>query len=123
MANKPHQKLRLLHLLKLLIEKTDASNGLTTQQIIDELCCIDFDVERKALYRDIQALNQFGLIVEQYGSNEWHLPACLLEPERLRKARQSLFSLINNGALFIFLGPKLSIDEPLPSMNNQIAEP
>lgn len=83
MANKPHQKLRLLHLLKLLIEKTDASNGLTTQQIIDELCCIDFDVERKALYRDIQALNQFGLIVEQYGSNKWHLPVCLLEPEEL----------------------------------------
>lgn len=51
MANKPHQKLRLLHLLKLLIEKTDASNGLTTQQIIDKLCCIDFDVERKALPR------------------------------------------------------------------------
>lgn len=53
MANKPHQKLRLLHLLKLLIEKADASYGLTTQQIIDELCCIDFDVEREALYRDI----------------------------------------------------------------------
>ena len=53
MANKPHHKLRLLHLLKPLIEKTDASYRLTTQQIIDELCCIDFDIERKTLYRDI----------------------------------------------------------------------
>lgn len=70
MANKPHHKLRLLHLLKLLIEKTDASNRLANQRIIDELCCIDFGTERKALYRDIQALNQFSLAVEQYGSSE-----------------------------------------------------
>lgn len=45
MANKPHQKLQLLHLLELLIEKTDTSNELATRQNIDELCCIDFDIE------------------------------------------------------------------------------
>lgn len=83
MANKPHQKLRLLHLLKLLIEKTDASNGLTTQQIIDELSCIGFDAERKTIYRDIQALNQFGITVEQCGSSGWRLTTRLFEPEEL----------------------------------------
>lgn len=83
MANKPHQKLRLLHLLKLFMEKTDADSGLTTQQIIDELSCIGFDAERKTIYRDIQALNQFGITVEQCGSSGWRLTTRLFEPEEL----------------------------------------
>ena len=33
-ANRPNQKLRLLFLLKILMEKTDSTHGLTTQQII-----------------------------------------------------------------------------------------
>ena len=34
-ANRPNQKLRLLFLLKTLMEKTDSTHGLTTQQIIE----------------------------------------------------------------------------------------
>lgn len=40
--------------------------------------------------------------------------------ERLRKARRSLVSLVNNGTLFTFLDPKLTVEEPLPSTNNRI---
>ena len=40
--------------------------------------------------------------------------------ERLRKARRSLVSLVNNGTLFTFLDPSLATEEPLPSTNNRI---
>lgn len=40
--------------------------------------------------------------------------------ERLRKARRSLVSLVNNGTLFTFLDPELTVEESLPSTNNQI---
>ena len=40
--------------------------------------------------------------------------------ERLRRARTSLNRLINSGHLFTYLDPLLSLDGPLPSMNNQI---
>lgn len=53
MVNMPNQKQRLLYLIKILLEKTDEENGLTTQQIIEELTYYGVDVERKALYRDM----------------------------------------------------------------------
>ena len=47
MANKPNQKLRMLYVLKLFFEETDTENGLTTQQIIDELANLGLEAERK----------------------------------------------------------------------------
>lgn len=40
--------------------------------------------------------------------------------ERLRKARRSLVTLINQGTLFTYLDPRLSAEEPLPATNNKI---
>lgn len=40
--------------------------------------------------------------------------------ERLRKARRSLSSLINQGTLFTYLDPELTREGELPSMNNKI---
>ncbi len=73
MPNKPNQKLRLLCLIKIMFEKTDSEYGLTTQQLIDELACHGLDVERKALYRDMHAMRDFGLKVEQRYGKKWYL--------------------------------------------------
>lgn len=73
MANKPNQKLRMLYVLKLFFEETDTENGLTTQQIIDELANLGLEAERKTIHRDIHALKDFGLTIEQRGGREWYL--------------------------------------------------
>lgn len=39
---------------------------------------------------------------------------------RLRKARRSLVKLVNDGTLFTYLDPELTVEGPLPAMNNVI---
>lgn len=73
MANKPNQKLKLLHVLKALMEKTDDVNGLTTYDILGELAYYGIEAERKGIYRDIEALREFGLDIRQRGGKEWYL--------------------------------------------------
>ena len=73
MANRPNQKLRLLYVLKTFLDMTDESHGITTQQIVEELAYYDLEAERKAIYRDIQALKAFGLDIAQRGGKEWYL--------------------------------------------------
>ena len=83
MANRPNQKLRLLFLLKTLMEKTDSTHGLTTQQIIEELAYHDLEAERKAIYRDLQTLRDFGLDIDQRGGREWALASRPLDLQEL----------------------------------------
>ena len=83
MANRPNQKLRLLFLLKILMEKTDTVHGLSTQQIIEELAYHDLEAERKAIYRDLQTLRDFGLDVSQRGGKEWYLATRPLDLDEL----------------------------------------
>jgi len=40
--------------------------------------------------------------------------------DRLRKARRSLIKLVNDGTLFTYLDPVLTVEGPLPSTNNMI---
>ncbi len=65
MAKSPNQKLKLLYLLKILEEKTDDEHGLTTQEIISILRTYDIEAERKSIYSDIEALEQFGIDIEK----------------------------------------------------------
>lgn len=73
MANAANQKLRLLHLLRLLVQRSDEGAGLTTNQLLDELANVGIDTERKSLYRDFKAMGEFGLKVEQNPAHEWYL--------------------------------------------------
>lgn len=63
MAKSANQKLKLLYLMQLLLEKSDENHPLTVQQMIDELACNDIKAERKTLYDDVEALRRFGLDV------------------------------------------------------------
>ncbi len=63
------QKMKLLYLMKILTERTDENNMLTANELC-EILQSEYDVpaERKSIYADIAALQEFGLdIVQQKG--------------------------------------------------------
>lgn len=58
-------KERLLALLKIMFENTDDEQGLTLEQILEELEAAGVSAERKALYRDFEALNNAGIEIQR----------------------------------------------------------
>lgn len=64
MPSSPNQKMKLLYLMKILLERTDTDNILTMQEIIIALADYDIQAERKSLYTDMELLRQFGLSIE-----------------------------------------------------------
>ena len=54
-------KLKILYLMKILLEKTDNDHSLTMSEIIEELGKYDISAERKSLYDDLEALKLYGL--------------------------------------------------------------
>lgn len=63
---KRNQKLKLLHLMQILTDETDSEQGLTMPQILNKLEDKGISAERKSVYRDIEALREFGLDVRTY---------------------------------------------------------
>lgn len=61
--NKQSQKLKLLHLMRMLEEETDLEKGLTMPQIIERLEAKGVRAERKSVYRDIAVLRETGFDV------------------------------------------------------------
>jgi predicted DNA-binding transcriptional regulator YafY len=61
MAKSSNQKLKMLYLMKLFLEKTDEEHLLTLNEIMDELERAGISSERKSIYDDIDALRQYGL--------------------------------------------------------------
>lgn len=59
------RKHKLLYLLKILFEETDDKQGLTMPQIIERLAEEGIDAERKAIYRDLAALEECGFEIEK----------------------------------------------------------
>ena len=60
------QKLKLLYLMQILQEETDEQHGLSMPQLIERLEEKGISAERKGLYRDIEALREFGFDVRSY---------------------------------------------------------
>lgn len=63
-ANNKH-KLKLLYLMRILQEETDSQCGLTMPQIIERLQEEGISAERKAIYRDFEALREMGYDVQK----------------------------------------------------------
>lgn len=61
-----NQKLKLLYLIKIFEEETDDTHGLTTPQLIERLADYGVEIERKTLYRDIAALQEYGYDIQKY---------------------------------------------------------
>lgn len=56
-----NQKLKILYLMKILLEKTDETHSITMPEIIAELKAYGVNAERKSIYSDIENLRLYGL--------------------------------------------------------------
>ena len=65
MPKSSNQKLKLLYLMQMLLERSDENHPLTVQDMIDELSQHDISAERKSIYADLEALRVFGLDIMQ----------------------------------------------------------
>lgn len=70
MAKSANQKLKLLYLVKFLMQHSDEEHPVSTAQIIEELARNNISAERKSIYDDIEALRVFGVdIIQVKGKN------------------------------------------------------
>ncbi|MBQ4067179.1 MAG: WYL domain-containing protein [Clostridia bacterium] len=60
MAKQYDEKLKLLHILRILMEETDASHRIFVPEIIERLERQGITAERKSVYRDLETLSAFG---------------------------------------------------------------
>lgn len=68
MPKKSNQKLKLVYLYQLLLQKTDENHRMTADDLLAALSRYGIEAERKSIYSDIEALQYFGLdIVNQRG--------------------------------------------------------
>ena len=90
------QKLKLLHLARILMERTDEEHPMTVKEIIDDLSLCGITAERKSIYDDIECLMQFGLDVctvrnksNSYfiGSREFELPELKLLVDSVQSSK------------------------------------
>ena len=65
-----NQRSKLLYLMKTLLEKTDAENPMSINEIIAELGKHNISAERKSIYTDFEILKQFGLDIEVSGRSK-----------------------------------------------------
>ena len=61
MAKVSNQKLKIVYLMKILLEKTDETHSITMAEIISSLESYGITAERKSIYSDIESLRQYGL--------------------------------------------------------------
>ena len=96
MAKKSNQKIKLLYLMKILLENTDDEHGMTLAEISDALGEYGIDAERKTLYNDIEVLCLFGLDIEKRKgksvtyhviSREFELPELKLLVDAVQSSR------------------------------------
>ena len=80
MAKSPNQKLKLLYLMRLFLERTDEAHPVTVPELIAALGQYGVSAERKSLYDDFEGLRHFGLDIVQIGgkyyvgSRDFELP-------------------------------------------------
>ncbi|WP_165043943.1 YafY family protein [Adlercreutzia sp. ZJ138] len=94
--DKGKKKLKLLLLMRMLYEETDAECGLTMAQIIERLEEQGVSAERKSVYDDINVLRQFGMDVRMVGrtparyalaSRSLHVPEANLIIDAIQSSR------------------------------------
>ena len=66
MAGEGNSKLKIVYVMKILLERTDETHAVTMQEILDALAEYDISAERKSVYNDIELLRQYGLDIIGY---------------------------------------------------------
>ena len=96
MAKSPNQKLKLLYLYQILLQRTDEEHPITVPQLIGELDLRGIRAERKSVYDDLEALRLFGLDVQSrkgrspgwfVGRREFELPELKLLVDVVQSSR------------------------------------
>ncbi len=59
-----NQKIKILYLMKILLENTDDEYGMTMAELLSALKNVGIETERKTVYDDIEVLRAFGLDIE-----------------------------------------------------------
>ena len=65
MARNSGQKVKLLYILRSLMEETDENHPITTGKLIEKLAAYDVTAERKSIYDDISKLQECGYDIIQ----------------------------------------------------------
>lgn len=70
MPRSSNQKFKPLYLARIFAERTDEENVLTAQELVDILALYNVPANRKSIYDDIEALQQFGMdIMHRHGKD------------------------------------------------------
>lgn len=76
MAKGSNQKMKIIYLMQLFTEKTDATHYITMVEILNYLSSNDISAERKSIYSDIESLKHFGFDIKGFqekGTYYYHL--------------------------------------------------
>ncbi len=65
MARGTKQKLKLLYLLRIMMEQTDETHGLTIDEALEELNKFGVTAQRKSIYKDFEALTEYGFTIKK----------------------------------------------------------
>jgi len=87
MANSSNQKIKILYIARMLLEKTDSEHGVTIKEIISEIEAYGLTAERKALYSDLDILRDCGFDIQQYkkgGKAYYHICSRTFELPELK---------------------------------------
>ncbi len=85
MAKRSGQKLKLLYLMKILLEQTDEDHGLTIAQLAQKLEEWGVSAERKSLYDDLETLQVYGLdVISPQGRGSYGVGSRLFEVAELK---------------------------------------
>lgn len=96
MAKSSKQKIKLLCLCRMLLQKTDEEHPVTIPEMIEELNRYGITAERKSIYDDLEALRLFGLDVQSrkgrspgwfIGSRDFELPELKLLMDAVQSSR------------------------------------
>ncbi len=61
MAKGANQKLKIMYLMKILLEETDETHAISLADIIAKLAAYGVSAERKSLYSDMESLRLYGM--------------------------------------------------------------
>ncbi len=96
MPKSSNQKLKILYLMRALMENTDESHPMTVAEMIETLSKNGIAAERKSVYDDLEVLRQFGLDIVQtkskttgyyIGSRDFELPELKLLVDSVQSSK------------------------------------
>lgn len=96
MAKRENQKLKILYLQKILLEQTDPEHPISLPDLIAALDAYGISAERKSVYADLNALEEFGMHIEKTAaghggyyvdSREFELPELKLLVDAVQSSR------------------------------------